>query len=67
MKEAKKKKIINQIIYKKINYLTQIMEASTPKKNQNTKEDNHDLDLDFEEAQALFEVSKQSQPKYRKK
>ena len=41
------------------------MEASTPKKNQNTKEDNHDLD--FEEAQALFEVSKQSQPKYRKK
>ena len=35
------------------------MEASTPKKNQNTKEDNHDLDLDTEEAQALFEVSKQ--------
>ena len=43
------------------------MEESTTKKNQNTKEDNHDLDLDFEEAQALFEVSKQSQPKYRKK
>ena len=43
------------------------MEPSTPKKNQNTSENNHDLDLDFEEAQALFEVSKQSHPKYRKK
>ena len=43
------------------------MEASTPKKNQNTKEDNHDLELNFEEAQDLFQVSNQSQQKYRNK